>query len=265
MTTLAAQHLAFGYRSQRPLFQELNLNLKSGQINCILGPNGVGKSTLLNCLTGVYQPTSGQVLLDDVDLHQIAAQKRAKKIAYVPQMSTDRTMVNFSLRDYVLLGRAPYLKLLTTPSAADYAKADAALAKLGIAELGDQPYPAVSGGQQQLASIARALLQEPALIIFDEPTSALDVANQVRVLHLIQQLATTGYGILLTTHDPNQALLLNAVVSTLDKAGHFQTGSTTEILTNETLSAVYQLPLRVVTIPETNQRTCVVDQQQIEN
>ncbi|ANK62064.1 iron ABC transporter ATP-binding protein [Loigolactobacillus backii] len=265
MTTLTAQHLAFGYRSQRPLFQELNLNLKSGQINCILGPNGVGKSTLLNCLTGVYQPTSGQVLLDDVDLHQIAAQKRAKKIAYVPQMSTDRTMVNFSLRDYVLLGRAPYLKLLTTPSAADYAKADAALAKLGIAELGDQPYPAVSGGQQQLASIARALLQEPALIIFDEPTSALDVANQVRVLHLIQQLATTGYGILLTTHDPNQALLLNAVVSTLDKAGHFQTGSTTEILTNETLSAVYQLPLRVVTIPETNQRTCVVDQQQIEN
>jgi iron complex transport system ATP-binding protein len=175
-------------------------------------------------------------------------------------MSSERTPVSFSLRDYVLLGRAPYLGLLAAPSKKDIAKADQLLDRFGLSERADNSYSAVSGGQQQLASIVRALLQEPALIIFDEPTSALDVANQVRVLKLIRQLAHAGYGIVLTPHDPNQALLLNDQVSTLAQNGQWHSGTAAELLTSDHLSQVYQLPLRVLELPDSHQETCIVDQ-----
>lgn len=259
MTELTAQNLSFAYQTM-PLFSGINFHLKSGQIHCILGPNGVGKSTLLNCLAGAYQPTDGQIKLDQHALTSLTPTQRARKIAYVPQMSSERTPVSFSLRDYVLLGRAPYLGLLAAPSKKDIAKADQLLDRFGLSERADNSYSAVSGGQQQLASIVRALLQEPALIIFDEPTSALDVANQVRVLKLIRQLAHAGYGIVLTTHDPNQALLLNDQVSTLAQNGQWHSGTAAELLTSDHLSQVYQLPLRVLELPDSHQKTCIVDQ-----
>ncbi|MFD0896887.1 ABC transporter ATP-binding protein [Loigolactobacillus binensis] len=262
MTDLMAHDLSFAYHTTT-VFTQINFELHSGQIHCILGPNGVGKSTLLNCLAGVYQPTAGQITLDQQPLAQITAAQRARKIAYVPQMSNERTPINFSLRDYVLLGRAPYLGLLAAPSAKDIAHADALLAQFGLAQRANNRYSAVSGGQQQLASIVRALLQEPDLIIFDEPTSALDVANQVRILQLIRQLAADGYGIVLTTHDPNQALLLNDQVSTLAQNGQWRSGSASKILTSANLTQVYQLPLKVVTLPDNQQKTCIVDQNQI--
>ncbi|MFC6171158.1 ABC transporter ATP-binding protein [Loigolactobacillus jiayinensis] len=258
MTTLIAKELSFAYQ-KTPLFNQINFELHSGQIHCILGPNGVGKSTLLNCLAGVYQPTHGAVMLDDHPLTKVTPAARARKIAYVPQMSSERTPVAFSLRDYVLLGRAPYLGLLAAPRQSDIEQANKLLKRFGLADRADNSYSAVSGGQQQLASIVRALLQEPALIIFDEPTSALDVANQVRVLQLIRQLAHDGYGIVLTTHDPNQALLLNDQVSTLAQDGQWHSGAAAEILTSENLSQVYQLPLQVVELPESHQKTCIVD------
>ncbi|MFD1319152.1 ABC transporter ATP-binding protein [Loigolactobacillus zhaoyuanensis] len=259
MTELTAKGLSFGY-AKTPLFSDIDFQLHSGQIHCILGPNGVGKSTLLNCLAGVYRPTSGAIMLDDQPLAKVTPAARARKIAYVPQMSSERTPVSFSLRDYVLLGRAPYLGLLAAPSQRDIAQADKLLQRFGLAARAENSYSAVSGGQQQLASIVRALLQEPALIIFDEPTSALDVANQVRVLQLIRQLAHDGYGIVLTTHDPNQALLLNDQVSTLAQDGRWHSGAAANILTSENLSQVYQLPLQVIELPDSHQKTCIVDQ-----
>ena len=260
MTQLIATDLSFHYADTQLLFTGINFQLHSGQIHCILGPNGVGKSTLLNCLAGVYRPTAGTVTLNGQSLRRLSPAQRSRKIAYVPQMSSERTPVTFSLRDYVLLGRAPHLSLLAAPTAKDRSRAEALLARFNLSSCAQQSYAAVSGGQQQLASIVRALLQEPELIIFDEPTSALDVANQVRVLKLIQKLAQTGYGIVLTTHDPNQALLLNDQVSTLAQNGQWQSGPAAKILTSSHLSDVYQLPLNVVTLPATQQKTCIVDQ-----
>lgn len=260
MTQLVTTDLSFHYEGASPLFTGINFQLHSGQIHCILGPNGVGKSTLLNCLAGVYRPTAGSVSLNGQSLRRLSPAQRSRKIAYVPQMSSERTPVTFSLRDYVLLGRAPHLSLLAAPTAKDRSQAAALLDRFNLSGCAQQSYAAVSGGQQQLASIARALLQEPDLIIFDEPTSALDVANQVRVLKLIQKLAKAGYGIVLTTHDPNQALLLNDQVSTLAQNGQWQSGPAAQILTSAHLSQVYQLPLNVVTLPATQQKTCIVDQ-----
>lgn len=254
MSFLDVQGIAFSYRAGRPIFTDLSFALDRGELFTILGPNGAGKSTLLNCVTAVRPPQQGRVLLGGTDVTGLPPRTRARRVAYVPQTST--VSYAYTVLDYVLMGRAPHLGLLQQPGDEDRAAAIAALHLLGIAELADRPCTQVSGGQRQLASIAKAVVQDPELIVFDEPTAALDHGNQARVLHLLKDLSRRGFGIISTTHNPNHAILLGGSAGVLTRTGRFHTGPVGEVIREDLLSRVYETDLRVVHVEQLGRAVC---------
>lgn len=258
MTCLSADTITYHFPRKAPVIQHVSLAFSSGEIHTILGPNGIGKSTLLQCLIGRYTIDAGEVLLDDVPIRKVAAKQRAQTIAYVPQIGSLATTSELNVLDFLVLGHAPYLKLLQVPKQAEKVAAQAMLSELGLSELQHEAFSELSGGQQQLVLIARALIQKPKLIILDEPTSALDLANQSKILALLKKLAKSGYGILLTTHDPNQAIYLAGQVSLFSQDGKFSTGPMATMITSEKLSQAYGVPIEVATLAPGNRKIVVM-------
>lgn len=250
---LSAEHLAFHYPKQTDLFTDLQLQLHHGEILTLLGPNGIGKSTLLKCLLGLLTPTAGTLTLNGQPLATLTPKQRARIIAYVPQ--TIPTTTSLSVRDYLLTGRTPYLNFAQSPGATDVALADRILKTLQLSELTARTINTLSGGQAQLVTIARALMQEPELIILDEPTAALDFGRQQQLLSLVQQLAGQNIAVILTTHNPNHALILKQRVGLFGASGHFNYGGI-ELLTEPRLRATYQTKLRLLYVPELGRTIC---------
>ncbi len=251
---LDVRGITFSYPGGRPIFADLSFTLGRGELFTILGPNGAGKSTLLNCVTAVRPAQHGRVLLGGSDVAGLAPRTRARRIAYVPQ--TSAVSYAYTILDYVLMGRAPHLGLLQRPTVDDRARAVEALELLGIADLADRPCTQVSGGQRQLASIAKAVLQDPELIVFDEPTAALDHGNQARVLQLLKDLSGRGFAIISTTHNPNHAILLGGGAGVLTRTGRFHTGPVTDVVREDLLARIYETDLRVVYVEQLGRAVC---------
>ncbi|HUL91366.1 MAG TPA: ABC transporter ATP-binding protein [Burkholderiales bacterium] len=201
---LEARDLAYGYRGH-VVGQGANLTLSAGEIVCILGPNGGGKTTLFRTLLGLIAPLGGEVLLEGSSLHRRPRSAIARMLGYVPQAHTG--YFPFTVQDVVLMGRTAHLSPFATPLRSDREQAMAAIERVGLATLADSEYTRISGGERQLALIARALAQATPLLVMDEPTASLDFGNQVRVLETVVGLAKEGKGILLSTHDPDQVFL----------------------------------------------------------
>ena len=257
---LRVENLSYGY-GKTPLLREVSLALDKGGLLTILGGNGAGKSTLLNCIAGVITPHSGRVLLDGTPLAELTPKRIAQKIAYVSQ-SAPQTY-HYTVRDYIVLGRAAHLGMFTKPSAADYALADAAMERLNIGKLADKTYMYASGGEKQLANIAKILVQQPQIILFDEPTSALDYGNVFKTLRLVCELSAQGFAIIMTTHNPDHPLLLaerlpESRVAILDRSGHLQSGSVAAMITGEKLQALYQTDLQLVDVPALQRKVCAI-------
>ncbi|EHL95130.1 ABC transporter, ATP-binding protein [Lentilactobacillus parafarraginis F0439] len=251
---LTTNHLKFHYPDQPPLFTNLDLSIASGEVMTILGPNGIGKSTLLQCVMGLLRPTGGAVDILGKSLLAIPTKQRAQLVAYVPQHSN--LHVGLTVLDFVVTGRTPYLAFSQPPKPTDYALAEQALNRLGIASLASQTINTLSGGQLQLATIAKALVQEPKLIVLDEPTSALDFGRQQEVLTLILKLAADGIAVMMTTHDPNHAFILNQTVGLFDHSGHLTTGSPADLLTEANLRRTYHTALKLLYVPELQRNVC---------
>ncbi len=251
---LSAHQLSFCYSNAKPVFTHLNLSISSGEVLTILGPNGIGKSTLLRCLTGLLTPTSGEIHLQGHLLAASSARQRAQQIAYVPQQINSR--LSLSVLDFVVTGRTPYLRFSQAPGPSDYEIAHQALVRLGIETLSARTINTLSGGQLQLVTIAKALAQSPKLIILDEPTSALDFGRQQQVLSLIKRLAADGLAVILTTHDPNHALILNQTVGLFSQNGQLATGSAAQLLTETSLRETYQTNLKLLYVPELHRQVC---------
>jgi iron complex transport system ATP-binding protein len=158
----------------------------------------------------------------------------------------------FTVRDVVLMGRTAHIDLFATPSAQDQEVAAHMLDLLGIAQLADQPYTEVSGGKRQITLVARALAQEPKILVMDEPTASLDFGNQVRVLSEIKALARRGIAVILSTHDPDQAFLCAHRVAILHKGRLAHVGSPQEVITAETLRTIYGVDVEIRSV----QRDC---------
>jgi iron complex transport system ATP-binding protein len=252
---LEAQGLGFGYPG-KPVGRDVSLALGAGEVLCLLGPNGSGKTTLFKTLLGLLPAQAGEVLIDARPLRRLARVEVATRIAYVPQTHTAH--FPYTVRDMVTMGRTAHLGPFARPGARDHAAALEALETLGIADLADADYTRVSGGQRQLALIARALAQASPLIVMDEPTASLDFGNQALVLREIRALAVQGYGIVLSTHDPDHAFACASAVALLHGGRLVATGAPSDVLSPARLEAVYGLPVAVERLPG-GHTVCVPD------
>lgn len=240
--TLAARALGFGYRGHA-VGRGVDLELRAGEVMCLLGPNGGGKTTLFKTLLGLLPAQAGSVSLDGRDLARLSRGELARRVGYVPQAHA--SFFPFSVREVVLMGRAAHLELFATPGARDRARAGEALAMLGIAHLAERIFTEISGGERQMTLIARALAQEPAILVMDEPTANLDFGNQARVLAIIRDLAARGLSIILSTHDPDQAFACADRVALLREGTIVAMGKPREVLTAPALRQLYGVEVAV--------------------
>ena len=240
---IAAQGLAIGH-GKSVIGRGLSLRVAAGEIVCLLGPNGCGKTTLFRTLLGLIPPLAGHVTLGGKALSAHSRAEIARILAYVPQAHVPP--FPYQVEEVVLMGRTARMRPLAAPSAADRMAARAALARLGIADLGNADYSRLSGGQRQMVMIARALVQEAPILVMDEPTASLDFGNQARVLARIADLARAGgHAVILSTHDPDQAFALNARVVLMHKGTILADGPPEQVLTPERLSQVYGIAVAV--------------------
>ena len=250
---LEARDLAIGYPGHL-VGRDISLALRPGEVLCLLGPNGAGKTTLFRTLLGLQPPLGGAVLIDGMPLGDLAPAEIARRLAYVPQAHV--TEFSYSVLDVVLMGRTARLKPFASPGAADERIALDKLAGLGIVELATHDYTRISGGQRQLALIARALAQEAPILVLDEPTASLDFGNQALVLARIRDLAREDFGIVLSTHDPDHALLVANRVAIMAEGGLRAVGPANDVVTAGILSGVYRTVVLVEDTPS-GRRVCV--------
>ncbi|HUP31121.1 MAG TPA: ABC transporter ATP-binding protein [Usitatibacter sp.] len=239
--TLVARDLAFGFGGHR-IGHIASLRLEAGEAVCLLGPNGAGKTTLFRTLLGLLPPVSGTVTLDGEDLATLGRDAIARRIAFVPQAAA--TVFDFPLLEIVEMGRVSRMGRFARPSRADTAIAREALERVGIAALAERSFGTVSGGERQLALVARALATGAGHIILDEPAAHLDFANQARLLQELKRLRAAGIAILLCSHDPDHVVTLGGRALLLDGGTAMAEGTVDEVLTAANLSRLYGVDVR---------------------
>lgn len=240
---LAARGIHFAYRG-RPVLAGAELALSRGELVCLLGGNGAGKSTLLKIMLGLLHPPSGEVTVAGRPLNVFARRDLARHAAYVPQVHA--APFPYTVREVVTMGRLPARGLFRAPGDTDRAVVERVLDHMGIAHLAERPYTEVSGGERQLALIARALAQEAPLLVMDEPLAGLDYGHQVRLLARLEGLAAKGYGVLMTTHDPDQPLSGCQRVVLLKDGRIAGDGSPGDVLTPDAIRMLYGVPVALL-------------------
>ncbi len=244
--TLTADNLGYTFGG-RTVLQELSFTVESGTFLSVLGPNGSGKTTLFRCLLGLLPDYTGRVLLDGRDIRTFSRRQMARKIAYIPQIH--RPVFGYSVLDTVLMGAAHQIGSFSRPGRKHLACAWSALDRMGIRDLAERDFSRLSGGEQQLVLIARALAQQADILIMDEPTSALDYGNQFRVLEQVRTLADGGYGILMSTHDPQHALRYADRLLAVCHGSIAALGEPETILTGELIRQLYAIETEFADTP----------------
>ena len=251
---LAAHDLAFGYRNV-PVGRGVTLSVARGEVLCLLGPNGCGKTTLFKTLLGLLPAQGGRLELEGRPVAAFSRAEFARRVAYVPQAHT--AYFPFGVLDMVLMGRASRIAALSTPSPADRVAAKTALETLGVAHLGARLFTEISGGERQMALIARALAQAPDLIVMDEPTASLDFGNQARVLEKIGALAASGLAIVLSTHDPGHAFACADRVALMKDGRLVDIGPPQQVVTAQALHDLYGVDVAIAYLEEAGRHVCV--------
>ena len=249
---LEARELAFGFPG-RVIGRDVSFMLADGEVMCVLGPNGGGKTTLFRTLLGLLPVHGGKVLLSAEDIATLSRGEIARRVGYVPQGHAGA--FSYTVRETVLMGRSAHLGAFSAPGRRDREVAERVLALLEISHLAERPVTEISGGERQLAMVARALAQEPRLLVMDEPTASLDFGNQVRVLETIASLARTGISILFATHDPDQAFLAAHRTLLLGEGRMLELGAPRDVIRPDTLKRLYNVDVQV--LPVGGGHTCV--------
>ena len=244
---LTFDQVTFGYRAEMPpVLDRLSLTIQAGTVTAVLGPNGVGKSTLLQLAIGWLKARNGTVLLDGRPLAAYPRREIGRSISLVPQ--TEHAPFDYSILDFVLLSRAPYLAPLAMPGPADDRIARASIDEVGLSHLCDRPITALSGGEHQNALLARALAQQPRLLLMDEPTSHLDLAHKVRLIKLVRNRVAGGTTVVLTTHDPDVAAAIATHVVLMREGQVCRAGPIADVFTAESLTETYGVRVQIVEV-----------------
>jgi len=232
----------------RTVLRHVSLNVNAGEVLALIGPNGVGKSTLIRTCGGTLKPIEGRITIGGQEVHRLRVEDRAKLIAVVPQAV--RLPEMFSVFETVLMGRTPYLGWLGREGEQDRSAVQAALDRTATLELADRPIGELSGGEQQRVLIARALAQSARILLLDEPTAHLDLKHQANVLSLVCDLAhTENYAVLIALHDLNLAAQYADRVALLSNGAVTAIGTPEAVLTEENLSPAYGLRIAVYEHP----------------
>lgn len=239
---LRVDGVTFSYRSA-PVLDGVDFVVQPGEFLAVLGNNGAGKSTLLRCITRMVRPRHGAVFLGETDVHALRANERARRIGYVPQRAESSHMTVY---DAVLVGRTPHITW--DASHDDHHVVEHVLAELGLEDLAMRPIDELSGGELQKTVIARALAQEPRVLLLDEPTSSLDLRNQLDVLATVKRVtAAQGVAVVAVMHDLNLALrFADAFLFLADGRVHACGGP--EVVTSATVTEVYGVPVSVTSV-----------------
>lgn len=239
---LSVNNASCGYGNTAVL-ENVSLSIKQGEIVCILGPNGIGKTTVFRSVLGFLKLIKGEITLDGISKSEISAREFSKCVGYVPQ--GHEPPFPYSVKDVVVMGRAAHLKRFESPGLSDYKIAYNVMEMLNISYLRNKTYTQISGGERQMVLITRALTQEPKLLVMDEPTANLDFGNQVHVLECISNLSSSGLGVLMTTHNPDHAFLCCDRVILLTKNREILEGTVDEIVTEENLKRAYGVDVKI--------------------
>ncbi|HEX2985265.1 MAG TPA: ABC transporter ATP-binding protein [Caproiciproducens sp.] len=240
--SLSVDHLSFGF-SCRKVLDNVCFRAENGNLVCLLGSNGAGKSTLFRCILGILPYRQGSVRVDGKEILSLPVKERARKIAYIPQSHSD--VFPYSALEMVLMGTASQLGCFSSPGREQVARARKAMELLGICHLERCSYSRLSGGERQLVLIARAVAQQTGVLIMDEPCSSLDYGNQLHILEQMKNLARQGYLVLMSTHNPEQALLFADQVLVLRNHRIICSGSPKEVLSDSLLEQIYGVPVSV--------------------
>lgn len=246
-TLLSLENGAFKYGG-KTVFSGLNLEVKKGQIFSILGANGCGKTTLLNCLNGTFKLYQGKICLGDRDISSMSVVEIARRMGFVFQEHS--APFPFSVFEVVRMGRAPHLGFFSLPSKKDNLAAEQALEMVGMTHLKNYPYTQISGGERQLVLIARTITQGTDIILMDEPTSHLDFKNQTLILRMINKLAAQGTAIIMSTHLPNHALLYSSQVALMSRGQFLLSGSPDSVISEKTLSDTYGIEVKILSLQD---------------
>ena len=252
--SIEVQALSFAYGEQQVL-RDVSFTAETGQFLSVLGPNGVGKSTLFRCILGLLRGYRGTIRVNGADTRHMKAAQLARLIAYIPQ--SHYPSFNYSVFDMVLMGTTSKVSRLGSPKEQQRREAMEALERVGISHLADKGYTNISGGERQLVLIARALAQEARVLILDEPTANLDYGNQLRVMEQVRALTDSGYTVVQSTHNPEQAFLFSHVVAAMKNGGILAMGSPSQVVTEELMEELYGADIRVCSLFEDKVRVCV--------
>lgn len=259
---LTIENLRFSYDKNKVL-KGIDFSAKAGELIFILGPNGIGKTTLFRCMLGLLKGYSGRIVVDGIDIREMRTRELAEKIAYIPQ-AHDPTF-GYSVLDMVLMGDAHKLSVFSSPGEKSQLKALGILKHLEIEKLAYKCFSKLSGGEQQLVLTARALMQETGIILMDEPTSNLDYGNQLRLLQRIKNLSREGYIILLSSHNPQHALSFADRVLAMYDGTLISDGRPDDIIDKELFSKLYKTEVDFYDTPGGRVVISSVNTESIEN
>ncbi len=236
---LTINGVAFQYNSRKVL-EDISFAVRPNEVLTILGPNGVGKTTLLKCINRIHHPKAGSILVENEDIMKVSLPEVAKKVGYVPQHCEKGRLTAY---DAILLGRRPHITWNTSEK--DLKMVEAVIRRLHMQDLAMRYIDEMSGGELQKISIARAIVQEPKLLLLDEPTSSLDLKNQQEILRIVCEVVRTHQvSAVMTMHDINTALRFSDRFLLLKDNVIFATGGP-EIITPETIYEVYDVEVEV--------------------
>lgn len=253
--TIKATDIHYAYKGGSEVLKGLSFEIPEASFVCLLGPNGVGKSTLFRCMLGLLPGYQGEIEINGSNIRNMTPRQLARKVAYIPQSTSP--VFHYSVRDMVLMGTTSMISNLGAPGKEEDAYVEKALSILQIQHLQDRMFTRISGGERQLVLIARALAQQANILFMDEPTANLDYGNQLRVLQQVKDLTRQGYTVVQSTHNPEQAFLYADRVLAVKDGKLLAEGSPGEVMDSVLMKELYGVDVCVERLYDGKVSICI--------